>query len=146
VFGLCSASVRSWTEARTTALAANSEQFSRWNTTATMGGFGDCESNTAISQAAREPHKTNRQRVGSRVLGDRKRAIPKREEGTGAGHDPSSPVPQRTRDASGCAPLRGVDSPWPTPVKGPPAIFGMSLSARAERTRDKQMDYANSRL
>ena len=54
-FWLCSASVRWWTEARTATLAANSEQLSRWNTTATMGGFGDCERSTAISQTARKP-------------------------------------------------------------------------------------------
>ena len=38
-------------------------------------------------------------RVSSRLPGDSNRAIPKREEGTGADHGPSSPVPQRTRNA-----------------------------------------------
>jgi hypothetical protein len=138
-FWLCSASVRWWTEARTTALAANSEQFSRWNTTATMGGFGDCERTAAISQAAREPHKTNRQRVGSRVLGDRKRAIPKREEGTGASHDPSSLVPQRTRDAFGCASLRGVDRPWPHARKRP-SRHVRNVSLCPSRAHQRQAD------
>src|SRR5258708_5669081 len=34
-----------------------------------------------------------------RLRGDSKGAIPKREDGTGADHGPSSPVPQRTRNA-----------------------------------------------
>ncbi len=34
-----------------------------------------------------------------RLRGDSKGAIPKREEGTGADHGPSSPVPQRARNA-----------------------------------------------
>jgi hypothetical protein len=35
----------------------------------------------------------------SSLRGDRNRAIPKREEGTGADHSPSSPVPPRARNA-----------------------------------------------
>ena len=59
--------------------------------------------------------QTNRQRVSSRVLGDRKRAIPKPEEVTGASHDRSSPVPQRTRDAFGCASLGALTGRGPRP-------------------------------
>jgi hypothetical protein len=38
-------------------------------------------------------------RVSGRLRGDHNRAIPKREESTSADHGPSSPVPQRARNA-----------------------------------------------
>ena len=52
--------------------------------------------------------RKNRTRVSGRLRGDRNRAIPKREESTGADHGPSSPVPQKARNALRlrCAPGR----------------------------------------
>jgi hypothetical protein len=52
--------------------------------------------------------KKDRKCISSRLSGDGNRAIPKQEEGTGADHDPSSPVPQRARNALRlrCAPGR----------------------------------------
>jgi hypothetical protein len=98
--GLCPASIRSWPEVRRATLATNSEQGSRWNTTRTKGGFGDCERHEARPQPLRERlKKKDQERVGGRLRGDSNRAIPKREEGTGADHSLSSPVPQRTRNA-----------------------------------------------
>src|SRR5208282_970827 len=69
------------------------------------------------SRKLSEKHSPKRTGSASAVdfAADRNRASPKREEGTGADHDPSSPVPQRTRDAFGCASLRGVDRPCPRP-------------------------------
>jgi len=52
--GLCPAFIRSWSEVRRATLATNSEQGSRWNTTRTKGGFGDCERREASPQALRE--------------------------------------------------------------------------------------------
>jgi hypothetical protein len=63
-------------------------------------GRGDRARRAATPQTVREtPRRKNRKCVSGRLSGDSNRAIPKQEEGTGADHDPSSPVPQRTRNA-----------------------------------------------
>jgi hypothetical protein len=86
-----------------------------------MGGFGDCERRTAISQAVRETlTRTNRERVSGRLRatvaepfrsGKRVRArITARQ----------APFRQERGTPCGCASLRGVDRPRPAPVKALP--------------------------
>ena len=133
--GLCPASIRPGSEVRWATLATNSEQGSRWNTTRTKGGFGDCERREASPQAVeKHSEKKNRERVSGRLRGDSNRAIPKREKGTGADHGPSSPVPHKNAERLAAALRSGALTGRAHARKSPPAMFGMSLSAPAGQT------------
>jgi hypothetical protein len=145
--GLCPASIRPWSEVRRATLATNSEQGSRWNTTGTMGGFGDCERRAASPQAVREtPTKTNPERVSSRFRRDSTRAIPKREKGTGADHNLSSPVPQKNAERLAAALRSGALTGRARARKGPPAMFGMPLSAPAGATLSERRSASRKEL